>query len=194
MNSFTYTGRLFKNRQGYAFVEAIGQLVEEDPTLKDKLRIDIMGSIAQEIRRRYQELFDQYHIEQMFYLPGDVSYQKAMQAQVDTDYLLLIVDTGETSSGVIPGKLFEYVASRRPIFALVDPGATQEIVEKAGLGVVVPAKSVDACREALREWLSKPAPEQWKGDEDYLQQFDRRVISERFAELLDRMVESARNL
>lgn len=37
-----------------------------------------------------------------------------MNAQVNCDYLLLIVDTGETSDGVIPGKLFEYVAAKRP--------------------------------------------------------------------------------
>ena len=113
-----------------------------------------------------------------------------MNAQVNCDYLLLIVDTGETSDGVIPGKLFEYVAARRPIFALCDPGATQQIIERANLGKAVPAESVEACEVMLREWLAKPVPERVESDDAYLAQFDRRAIAARFAGLLDQLVDS----
>ena len=111
-----------------------------------------------------------------------------MDAQVNCDYLLLIVDTGETSDGVIPGKLFEYVSVRRPIFALCDPGATQQIIDKAALGKTVPAESVDACEAMLREWLARPVPETVEADDAYLAQFDRKAITERFARVLDEVV------
>lgn len=187
---FVYTGRLFKNRRGHAFAEALGRVHETDPTLAETVRVRILGGVEADIRARYDQILSRYGIAHLYDFAGDVSYTEAMNAQVNCDYLLLIVDTGETSDGVIPGKLFEYVAARRPIFALCDPGATQQIIERAALGKAVPAESVEACEAMLRAWLAKPVPEVVESDDAYLEQFDRRVITGRFAGLLDQLVDS----
>ncbi|ESQ16553.1 MAG TPA: hypothetical protein DDY14_17575 [Chromatiaceae bacterium] len=181
---FVFTGRLFKNRRGYSFAEALGQLVAQQPALRARVKVHILGGVSAEIRQRYDEILAQYHIQDLYRFTGDLPYQEAMRAQVQADYLLLIVDTGTTSSGVIPGKLFEYVAARRPIFALTDPGATQQIIERGKIGTVVPAESVAHCREKLAQWLQRPVPEQLTGDWAYLAQFERRNISKRLASLL----------
>ena len=185
---FVYTGRLFKNRRGYAFAEALGQLHQSNPELVKNVRVRILGGLEPKIRTRYDEILSQYGIPHLYDFAGDVSYDTAMEAQINCDYLLLIVDTGETSDGVIPGKLFEYVAARRPIFALCDPGATQQIIERAGLGKAVPAESISICKSMLQEWLSRPVPENVDADNDYLAQFDRRAITKRLANLLDEVV------
>jgi glycosyltransferase involved in cell wall biosynthesis len=185
---FVYTGRLFKNRRGYAFAEALGRVHQTDPALAEKVSVRILGGVEAEIRARYDEILSRYGIAHLYDFAGDVGYTEAMNAQVNCDYLLLIVDTGETSDGVIPGKLFEYVAARRPIFALCDPGATQQIIERANLGKAVPAESAEACEAMLREWLAKQVPESVESDDAYLAQFDRRAIAGRFAGLLDELV------
>ena len=185
---FVYTGRLFKNRRGYAFAEALGRLYQSDPGLAGKVRVRLFGGVEDTIRARYDEILARYGIAHLYDFAGDVGYAEAMDAQVNCDYLLLIVDTGETSDGVIPGKLFEYVAARRPIFALCDPGATQQIIKRARLGLAVPAESVTDCEVQLRECLSRPVPDTLDCDDDYLARFDRRAITRRFAALLDELV------
>ena len=77
------------------------------------------------------------------------------------------------------------MAARRPIFALCDPGATQQIIERARLGRAVPAEAAEACEAMLREWLSRPVPEEVDADTEFLAQFDRREITRRLARLLD---------
>lgn len=186
---FVYTGRLFKNRRGYAFAEALGRISQSDPALVANVKVRILGGVEPSIRAKYDEILSRNGIAHLYDFAGDVSYAAAMNAQVNCDYLLLIVDTGETSDGVIPGKLFEYVAARRPIFALCDAGATQQIIERARLGKAVPAESADACEAMLREWLAKAIPERVDADEAYLAQFDRRSITARFAGLLDEVVD-----
>lgn len=188
---FVFTGRLFKNRRGYPFAEALGRIARRAPQLVTPVRVRILGGVAPEIRARYDEILRQYGIADHFEFPGDVSYHAAMDAQVNCDYLLLIVDTGETSDGVIPGKLFEYVAAQRPIFALCDRGVTQDIIERARIGVVVPAEDVDACERALEDVLRRAAAPAMEPDRQYLEQFDRRVISARFAGLLNELVGKA---
>lgn len=185
---FVYTGRLFKNRRGYAFAEALGRIHRSDPALAARARVRIFGGVEPAIRKRYDQIIAEYGIAHLYDFAGEVSYAEAMDAQVNCDYLLLIVDTGETSDGVIPGKLFEYVSVRRPIFALCDPGATQQIIERARLGRAVPAESVEACEAMLREWLASPVPEEVDSDDAYLAQFDRKAITARLARLLDEVV------
>lgn len=189
---FVYTGRLFKNRRGHAFAEALGRIHRSDPQLAARARVRILGGVEASIRKRYDSILEQFGIAHLYDFAGDVSYGEAMNAQVNCDYLLLIVDTGETSDGVIPGKLFEYVSVRRPIFALCDPGATQQIIERARLGKAVAAESVDDCEAMLREWLARPVPEKVDSDDAYLAQFDRKAITARFARLLDDVVAVSR--
>ena len=68
-------------------------------------------------------------------------------------------------------------------------GATQQIIERAGLGKTVPAESAEACEAMLREWLAKPVPEVVQSDDAYLAQFDRKAITARFAGLLNQLVD-----
>lgn len=178
---FVYTGRLFKNRRGYAFAEALGQIKRKSPDLVTNVRVNMYGSISPEILQRYNEILSQYDIEDHYVFHSDVKYHDAMRAQVQCDYLLLIVDTGATSDGVIPGKLFEYIASKRPIFALCNPGATKDIIEKANAGVVLPAESVKNIQLELEAWLRQPIPDKVSFDDEYLSQFERKTISEKLA-------------
>ncbi len=188
---FVYTGRLFKNRRGYAFTEALGRLKRRRPELAAPVRVRFLGDVSPEIRARHDALIAQYGLQGHFDFAGDVPFAVARAAQVNCDWLLLIVDTGETSDGVIPGKLFEYVASGRPIFALCDPGATPDIIGRARLGTVVGAEDVAACERELERVLAQPVPRETEPDRDYLAQFDRRAIAARFANLLDEITSAA---
>lgn len=186
--TFVFTGRLFKNRCGYAFCEALGELKREQPELAGKARVHFLGGVSPEIRARFDAIIAAHSLEGQFFFPGDIPHAAAKQAQVDADYLLLIVDTGATSDGVIPGKLFEYVAARRPIFALADPGATATIIREGRLGWVVDAEDKEGCKALLREVLGQPVPETFTPDETFLQQFDRRHLSARLVKLFDAVV------
>lgn len=182
---FVFTGRLFKNRCGYAFAEALGELKQERPDLVAPVRVQFLGDVSAEIHGRFDEIIRRHGLHGQFEFPGDVPHAVAKQAQVDTDYLLLIVDTGATSDGVIPGKLFEYVAARRPIFALTDPGATATIIRDGRLGWVANAEDVAGCKALLAEVLSRPVPERLDADESYLRRFDRRELTGKLAALFD---------
>jgi glycosyltransferase involved in cell wall biosynthesis len=153
------------------------------------VRVHFLGGVSPEIRARFDRIIGEHGLDGQFFFPGDIPYAEAKQAQIDADYLLLIVDTGATSDGVIPGKLFEYVAARRPIFALTDPGATASIIRDGRLGWVVDAEDTAGCKKLLAEVLAQEVPEVLAPDETYLQQFDRRRLTARLAELFDAVVD-----
>lgn len=181
-----YAGRLFKNRRGYEFVEAVGRLLAAQPEYRARLRVDYYGGVAPEIERRMAGLIDQYALQGVVSFYPDVSYERSKALQKGADALLLIVDGGETTSGVIPGKLFEYVAADRPVICIAAPGATTEIVERGRLGVTVQPGDVAGLEAALKELVDN----QYAGfspDRDYLARFERARIVASLAELLDQV-------
>lgn len=181
-----YTGRLFKNRQGYTLVHALGEIKSKDPELADKARIHFYGGISEEIQNEYNRLLDQYDLWEHFIFHGDVDFETSKKVQVEADYLLLIVDTGKTADGVIPGKLFEYVASKRPIFALCDSAATTKIIREANIGKVVPVNDIEQCRVALSDILTQRPQASISGiNEVYLEQFDRRQLTRRLVQVFE---------
>lgn len=188
---FVFTGRLFKNRRGYAFAEALARIKKRRPDLAARARVSFLGGVTPEIRERYDRILKDAGLADQVRFAGDVPHREAKQAQVDADWLLLIVDTGATSDGVIPGKLFEYVAARRPIFALTDPGATGTIIKEGALGEVVGAEDVDACEQALESVLERPVPPELTPAETFLQRFERRRLTERLAGIFDEAVARA---
>ena len=97
-----------------------------------------------------------------------------MQRLCVSDTVFLAVDNDVQS----PGKLYEYLGTRKPILACVPNGFLKQTIEDSGIGfLVAPGDS-----EAMAQMLSKmyhlyetnmfPEP-----DEIFLQQFDREKLT-----------------
>lgn len=185
-----YAGRLFKNRRGYELVEAIGNLLRSQPAYRSSLRVEYYGGVSPEIAQHMAALIDQYSLGDVISFHPDVSYDRSKALQKGADALLLIVDGGETTSGVIPGKLFEYVAADRPIICIASPGATTEIIERGRLGTVVIPGDVAGLEQALKELVAHKGSI-FSPDKHYLEQFERSRIVGRLAKLLDQVADQS---
>ena len=187
-----YTGRLFKNRRGYELIEAAGALVQEQPQLHERLRIEYYGGVSPEIAGRMSELVTHLGLGDVVRFFPDVSYERSKALQKGADALLLIVDSGETSSGVIPGKLFEYVAARRPVLCIAAPGATTEIIATGRLGSAVEPGDVQGLKNSMRLMLKESSPA-FSPDTNYLSRYERSKIVAQLAELLCEVADSVKS-
>ncbi|WP_025321619.1 glycosyltransferase family 4 protein [Deferrisoma camini] len=177
-----YTGRLFKNRRGYEVVEAAAQLFDELPAARSRLRFEYYGGVAPEIAETMNRTVERHGVRETFRFFPAVPYQRSKALQKGADALLMIVDTGETTAGVLPGKLFEYIAARRPVLCIAADGAAAEIVRKGGLGWVVPPGDVAGLKNVLKRLLNGEA--HCHRDDEYLAGFERRTLIGQMAEVL----------
>ena len=86
----------------------------------------------------------------------------------------------------LPSKMFESMASAKPIVASVW-GEAADLVERAGCGVVVAPEDPVALHQAVEKLAADPAMAQGLGEKGrryVMEHFDRRVIAERFMTLL----------
>jgi len=181
---FVCTGRLFKNRRGYELIEATGRLLKQRPELRGNVRVEYYGGVAPEIAERMGMLINAHGLEKIVRFHPDVPFQKSKALQKGADVLLLIVDTGETTSGVIPGKLFEYVAAKRPILCVAEDGATPEIIKKGKIGWVVRPGDVSGIINVLSS-LTEVSCIEFDPDIEYLSQFERKKLANDLASILE---------
>ena len=121
---------------------------------------------------------------------GYVTHGTALEEMLAADVLLLSVPGGPNAASVIPAKLFEYLAARRPILVVGPTGGICEpIVRECQAGVCVnfDAQSIaDALKNLFARWTCGELELQ-KTDEAALSRYSRESLAGGLSELLERV-------
>ena len=93
---------------------------------------------------------------------------------------------------VLPSKIFEYLGMERPVIISVD-GEARQLVEDAGAGKFVPPEDVDALVDAIRTLAGRSDLLEAmgrSGRKHVLAHYRREVLAERYAELLQDLIDA----
>lgn len=127
-----------------------------NPVYSPKLYLDALDSLPPEVRPRFETRFIGRIAAEV--LPamegrsaplrrlGFMSQAAGVRYLEESDYLLLIARDPTTHAG----KLFDYMATGKPILALTPPeGEIARIIRESGSGWVIDPASIDTVREGL---------------------------------------------
>ncbi len=163
--------------------EALRRFFQAHPDAKPVTTVRLVGYLHDDVRllaRRF-ELDD--CVEATGYLPHDRALEEMSRAAV----LLLLQQTyaeARREMTYVPAKLYEYLASGRPILALVPPGDTRDLVRRAGAGEVVaptnPTEIADAISTLYTEWKAGEPPR--RGESEFVRRFERRALTRKLAD------------
>jgi glycosyltransferase involved in cell wall biosynthesis len=179
--NFAYTGRLTNSRKGTSIkqlVKAINLLSEDE---KKKICFHMIGEFSnKEIKVMSNEV--------VFKIHGFVDRFTALQYQYSADILLLVTASGQRS--VATGKLFEYLAAKKPIFALTGNTAAEEIIINTGIGICVDSLIPGRITQELRKIITEfPQVSFYKPVKQKIDSYDRRRLANHLANLMDDVIE-----
>ena len=180
-----YSGTINNWAKPQPFLQALQLAVNMRPSWAHKLRVvfvglDTLGELAAWVERlgllpMVQMLGHRPHIEAVRHL------QRA-------DGLLLLVQARATDS-FIPGKTFEYIGARKPIFAVSNSRSTNELLKEYRHARVVDGDRPEIIAERLLEFLDAKWP---PFDETFISRFERRRQTEQLAKILDALLQKVR--
>ena len=108
----TYTGTLAANYSIGAFVEAVEKLSEEISDKKIVLRF--VGVIADS----YKELIENTSLGMITEFAGHVDHKISIRYMLESSILFLAIPDVINNEGILTGKLFEYLAAKKPILGV----------------------------------------------------------------------------
>ena len=152
--------------------DALAERCEADPDFRARLQIRLAGKVDAAITDaiRARGLGD--NLVELGYLPHD----ETVREQRAADILLLPLRREPEYAKVLPGKIFEYLAARRPVLGIgQEDGAAASVLRDAAAGEMFDWDK----KEELLAFLDAEHP-QTAGIEKYT----RRALTERLAEVL----------
>lgn len=131
--AFHHIGALNKDRNPIVFWQTLGKALKEIPELKKYLKVRLVGntdfSVFESVRQNGLDSF----VEKVDYIP----HNEIISFVCSSPILLLPLNDTPNIMGIIPGKLFEYLAAKRPIFCIGNPsGDTPDIIRETASGLV----------------------------------------------------------
>ena len=127
----SYNGTIASNYATDAFVNALKQLIAKEG--KVHFAIQFTGSIDASTKQKLQQAFDE-----CIHFKSHVSHLESIEILKQSDLLFLSIPNVKDNEGVLTGKLFEYLASQKPILCVGPPqGDAAKIIDSCEGGVTV---------------------------------------------------------
>ena len=145
---FTYTGGFYGERTPKYFLQALAEL-KDSHQLPENVKFQFIGNLQESI----QELFYHSEIMKHIILTPQVSHRESVSCLFKSDFLLLFIAKRD-SEMVIPAKLFEYLATRKPILAMIPKnGEAAQLIKKFSAGLICEPNDVQKIKESIVEMI-----------------------------------------
>lgn len=139
-----YTGTMAENYKPFVFFDALSLIVKNNPEVN--FIFESVGILSQVIKNYIESLEIPYK-----YIPS-VPHSEVVDYQSGADLLLLVIPLVNKGEGIVPGKVFEYMASKTPIICISDDTYdVNSILEETNSGK---AFNRDSVQEIYEEILS----------------------------------------
>lgn len=183
-----YTGVLSWDRTPRYFFEALARWQVEEPGLASCIEVVLAGHLFAE----NQAMIDEMGLNDLVSYRGMLPHMEAVHLMRSADLLLLIVIAEDQGTALIPGKSYEYIASGRPVLAMVSESVVADLIRESCAGFVVDPHDVDAILDHFRRaYAAWEAGMPWQGAAiESAHRYDRRTLAASLAKLFDAIVAS----
>lgn len=179
--TLAHIGSLLSARNPIVLWKALQELILENEAFKLQFQLKLIGAVSAEVLHSITEYGLESHVNYLGYLPHD----EAIVAQRSSQVLLLIEIDSEETKCIIPGKLFEYMVSERPIIAIGPEQADfAQIIKETNTGTFFTYGELKALKSQIQLCFEQFQQNNLKVYPVGLQQYSRKALTEKLAKLL----------
>ncbi|OXA76161.1 Glycosyltransferase Family 4 [Flavobacterium aquidurense] len=181
--TLAHIGSFLSDRNPKFLWECLVELLQEVPDFKLHLEIKLIGAVSQEVLDSIQE----FNLNSYLNLLGYVSHHEAIAHQKKSQVLLLIEINSEDTKSIIPGKLFEYMVSNRPIVAIGPQGSDfADIIKETNTGVFFDYSEKAKLKSVILDFYNQYLEGKLQANGVGLQQYSRKNLTKQLAQLINR--------
>jgi len=182
--TFLHAGSFVPRRNPIALWAALAELKEENHPMLADFRLNLTGQVDAVIKEALGKAGLLEYCTLTPYLPHAEVVRQLRAAQV----LLLPIDDFEGSKMILTGKLFEYLAAKRPILCIGPPtGDAADLLRETGSGVTCDFRDAAGIKEQLKILYDHYKNGSLSVSGSSTEQYSRRALTEKLAHELNSM-------
>lgn len=180
--SIAHIGVLAKSRNPEVLWKVLRDICRENEQFKNDLEIKLVGKVDVHV----QDMIRNYNLDENLHLIPYLPHDQVITEQKKSAVLLLLIHNTPKAKLILTGKIFEYLAARRPVLCIgPEDGDAAGIISKTESGVTVDRRQETRLRkEILRIYRMHTEGEPFIGGKD-IEQFSRKVLTGKLSKLLD---------
>jgi glycosyltransferase involved in cell wall biosynthesis len=124
--TITHVGSIPPSRNNIKLWRALGEMVKNNADFAKMLSIQLIGNIDASVLLSIAES----KLTPLCQRFGYLSHQQSIDLMRRSQVLVLLINNSPNAKGILTGKLFEYLASRRPILAIGPKGGDVDMILK----------------------------------------------------------------
>ncbi|PKF74115.1 glycosyl transferase family 1 [Chryseobacterium sp. PMSZPI] len=179
--TLSYIGVLEQLRNPENLWKALDELVQENTDFAASFKLKFVGRIDDKILHSLENSSLKNHILNLGYL----SHSKAVEEMQNSDMLLITNFPNESSRGIIPGKIFEYLSTGKQILSFGPNKAdVAKILDETAAGKHFSYNDSDTVKKFILEKFDL-----WKNgnlieNTQRIEQFSRKNLTQQLAQIL----------
>jgi glycosyltransferase involved in cell wall biosynthesis len=179
--TLAHIGSFLSERNPRILWKALKELTKENPDFRRDFQLKLIGAVSQEVL----DTISEFRLNDFVLNLGYISHQEAVEHQRKSQVLLLIEINSNDTKSIIPGKLFEYMVSERPIIALGPEGSDfAEIITSTNTGVFFLYDELEPLKELLLKYYNLYKEQNLKVHAVGLQQYSRKSLTEQLTKII----------
>ncbi|MFD1613643.1 glycosyltransferase [Gelatiniphilus marinus] len=129
--TMAHIGSLLSKRNPEILWQVISDLIKTDSEFSKDFQLNFVGAVSEDVLHSIKKNGLSDYVNNV----GYISHNESIKYQKKSQILLLIEIDSEDTKCIIPGKLFEYMVSNRPILALGPKGSdVEKIIKETNTG------------------------------------------------------------
>ena len=179
--TLSHIGSLLSGRNPKNLWKVLSELVLENRDFDQKLRLQLAGTVSDDIL----ESIKSYGLWDNTELLGYLSHKEALALQRRSQVLLLVEIDSEETRGILPGKLYEYMAAKRPILALGPKlWEANRIISETRSGSTFDHTDEKHLKNVILEWFKQYQENKLQTQSVGVEKYSRKQLAKRLSKLL----------
>jgi len=168
------------------FLRGLREFLIQHPEMRKRISVIFAGLVPDYFARLVRSL----KLEQVVQYVGYLEHSSVVALQQKADILWMTIGSRPGASQISTGKLSEYMGTRKPILALVPPGAASDTLHRYRAAYIVSPEDINQATQALNrirnDWRNQCFPEP---DEAFVSKLSRKHLTHRLSDALNTAVQ-----
>ncbi len=181
--SISHIGSLLSGRNPELLWKVLAEISKENENFRRDFKLKLYGAVSDDVVQSIKNA----GLENELIFGGYISHKEAIAVQKKSQLLLLIEIDSEETKGIIAGKLFEYLASKRPILA-IGPRAwdVAKIIEETHSGKSFLYNQEVALKEYILNSYQRYRENKLLSDSKNIEDYHRKNLTKQLAKLIEK--------